>query len=347
MPTTEDILRALSNVIDPELGQDLVSSGMIHDASVENGVAKFTLRLTTPACPIRDHLEQMAREAVARLPGIRDVHVKVEATVPTSHSLPGQRNLPGVRQVIAVASGKGGVGKSTVAVNLALALAEYGARVGILDADFYGPNVPQMLGSSGSPAILNERIVPVEAHGLQVMSFAYLVGQGKPLIWRGPLLMSAIQQMLFDVDWQDLDYLVVDLPPGTGDVPLSLVQLVKLAGVLVVTTPQSVAVSDVQRCIEMFRAVSTPILGVIENMSFLVCPDCGHRLEIFGHSGGQWLADLYEVPLLGQIPLIPTICEDSDLGQLVSVTDSTAGQAFNELAGKVAALVSVRQMQKA
>ena len=346
MLTSEDVLRALSRVIDPELGQDLVSLGMIHDARVENDVAKFSLRLTTPACPIHDHMERMARQAVANLPGIRDVQVKVEANVPASYSLPGQRSLPGVRQVIAVASGKGGVGKSTIAVNLALALAECGAQVGILDAGFYGPNVPQMLGSAGRPGIHNDRIVPLEAYGLQVMSFAYLVDPGQPIIWRGPLLMSAIQQMLFDVDWQDLDYLVVDLPPGTGDVPLSLVQLVRLAGVVVVTTPQSVAVSDVQRCIEMFRVAGTPVLGVVENMSFLVCPDCGHRLDIFGQGGGKWLADLYDVPFLGQIPLIPTICEGSDLGQPVSLADSTARQAFRVLAGKVAAQVSILQMQK-
>ena len=346
MLTSEDVLRALSRVIDPELGQDLVSLGMIHDARVENDVAKFTLRLTTPACPIRDHMERMAHQAVANLPGIRDVQVKVEANVPASYSLPGQRSLPGVRQVIAVASGKGGVGKSTIAVNLALALAESGAQVGILDADFYGPNVPQMLGSAGRPSIHNDRIVPLEAYGLQIMSIAYLVDPGQPIIWRGPLLMSAIQQMLFDVDWQDLDYLVVDLPPGTGDVPLSLVQLVRLAGVVVVTTPQSVAVSDVQRCIEMFRVAGTPVLGVVENMSFLVCPDCGHRLDIFGQGGGKWLADLYDVPFLGQIPLIPTICEGSDLGQPVSLADSTAKEAFRVLAGKVAAQVSILQLQK-
>ena len=269
--------------------------------------------------------------------------MKVEAEVPRGFGLPGRRDIPCVRQVIAVASGKGGVGKSTVAVRLALALAEAGAKVGLLDADFFGPNVPQMLGSEDRPMLRNNRLVPVEARGLQVMSFAYLVEPGKPLIWRGPLLMSAMQQMLFDVDWGELDYLIVDLPPGTGDVPLSLVQLIALAGVVVVTTPQNVAVADVLRCIEFFQVTGAPVLGVVENMSYLQCPDCGRRLEVFGRGGGQWLAEQFDVPLLGQIPLDPAICEGGDLGEPASGSDSPVAQAFRELAGMVAAQVSIRQ----
>ncbi|HJW84110.1 MAG TPA: Mrp/NBP35 family ATP-binding protein, partial [Anaerolineae bacterium] len=314
-PAPEDVLNALRRVMDPELGRDLVSLGMVRDVQVEDGVARFALRLTTPACPIRDQLVAMAHRAVAALPGIRDVRVTVEADVPRGFGLPGQRDLPGVRQIIAVASGKGGVGKSTVAVHLALTLAEAGARVGLLDADFYGPNVPQMLGSVGQPAVRNNRLAPIETRGLQVMSFAYLIESGRPVIWRGPLLISAIQQMLFDVDWAELDYLIVDLPPGTGDVPLSLVQLVALAGVVVVTTPQNVAVADVVRCIEFFQVTGAPVLGVVENMSYLQCPDCGWRLDVFGRGGGQWLAEQFDIPLLGQIPLDPAICEGGDLGQ--------------------------------
>ena len=268
--SSEDILRALRTVVDPELGRDLVSLRMIHDVQVEGGVVQFTLRLTTPACPIRNQLEHMAREAVAALPGVREVRMKIDARVPVGYGRPQQQRLPGVRQIVAVASGKGGVGKSTVAVNLALALSEAGARVGLLDADFYGPNVPQMLGSAGRPILGNNGLVPVEARGLRVMSFAYLLEPGRPVIWRGPLLMAAMQQMLFDVEWGELDYLVVDLPPGTGDVPLSLVQLVTLVGVVVVTTPQNVAVADVVRCIEMFQATGAPVLGVVENMSYLL-----------------------------------------------------------------------------
>jgi ATP-binding protein involved in chromosome partitioning len=347
MLTSKDVLYALSGVIDPEIGRDLVSLGMIHDARVENDVASFTLCLTTPACPIRDRLELMARQAVAALPGIREVRVRVEAQVPIGRSLPGQRPVQGVRQVIAVASGKGGVGKSTVAVNLALALAEAGAKVGLLDADFYGPNVPQMLGGQAYPEVREGRLQPVETSGIQVMSFAYLVEPGKPLIWRGPLLMGAIQQMLFDVDWDGLDYLVVDLPPGTGDVPLSLVQLVPLAGVVVVTTPQSVAVADVVRCMEMFQVTGTPLLGVVENMSYLLCPDCGRRLEVFGRGGGQWLAEQFGVPLLGQIPLDPQICTSGDLGQPIRSSNHSIEQAFREVAGKVAAQVSIWQLQQA
>jgi len=325
--TSEDILRALRKVVDPELGRDLVSLGMIQNVQVEDGIAQFTLRLTTPACPIRNQLEYMAREAVAALPGVREVRMKVDAQVPVGYGLPQQQRLPGVRQIIAVASGKGGVGKSTVAVNLALALAEAGARVGLLDADFYGPNVPQMLGSTGRPVLGNNGLLPIKARGLQVMSFAYLLEPGRPVIWRGPLLMSAMQQMLFDVEWGELDYLVVDLPPGTGDVPLSLVQLVTLAGVVVVTTPQNVAVADVVRCIEMFQATGAPVLGVVENMSYLLCPDCGRRLEVFGHGGGQWLAEQFNVPLLGQIPLDPAICAGGDLGQPASGADTPIGRA--------------------
>lgn len=341
--TTEDVLYALRSVIDPELGRDLVSLNMIRDVQVDNGVARFTLRLTTPACPIRDQLAGMAHQVVAALPGVREVRMKIDAEVPRGYGLPGQRRLPGVRQVIAVASGKGGVGKSTVAVNLALALAEADARFGLLDADFYGPNVPQMLGSEGRPALRNNLLVPIEARGLQVMSFAYLLEPGKPVIWRGPLLMAALQQMLFDVDWGQLDYLIVDLPPGTGDVPLSLVQLIPLAGVVVVTTPQNVAVADVVRCVEMFQATGTPLLGVIENMSYALCPDCGRHLEIFGHGGGQWLAEQFDVPLLGQIPLDPSICEGGDLGQPAAGSNSPLAQAFREFAGKIAAQVSIRQ----
>lgn len=343
-PTTrEAVLQALGRVIDPELGRDLVSLGMISDVQVDNGKIEFNLHLTTPACPLREQLYQMAHQAVATLPGVQDVHINMDARLPAGTGLPTQSDLPGVRNVIAVASGKGGVGKSTVAVNLALGLADSGAQVGLLDADFYGPNVPQMLGSLSNPEVLGDHILPVSAHGLQVMSFDYLVQPGKPLIWRGPLLMGAIQQMLFEVAWQGLEYLVVDLPPGTGDVPLSLVQLVNLAGVVIVTTPQKVALADVVRCVEMFQMTGAPLLGVVENMSYLLCPDCGKRMEVFGKGGGEWLARQFNLPLLGQIPFDPDIREGGDLGQPVRKTESSVWQAFRQLAGKVAGQVSVQQ----
>lgn len=338
------MLRALGRVIDPELGRDLVSLGMIHDVQVENGRVKFTLRLTTPACPLREQLKAMAHEAVAALPSVREVIVKVDAQVPPGSGLPGQRLIPGVRQVIAVASGKGGVGKSTVAVNLALALARTGARVGLLDADFYGPNVPQMLGSQGGPILRGDRLIPMRARGLQVMSFDYLVAPDKPVIWRGPLLMSAIQQMLFDVEWDALDYLIVDLPSGTGDVPLSLVQLVPLAGVVVVTTPQSVAVSDVVRSIEMFQATGAPVLGIVENKSYLQCQYCGKRIEVFGRGGGLLLAKQYDLPLLAQIPLDPGVCQGADEGKSTGDAEGPIATAFHQLAEKVAAQVSIQQL---
>lgn len=342
--SSKDVLNSLRSVIDPELGRDLVSLGMIQDVHVDGGLVQFTLRLTTPACPLREQLKGMAHQAVAALPGVREVHVKLDAQVPHTSGLPGQKPIPGVRQIIAVASGKGGVGKSTVAVNLALALSSAGARVGLLDADFYGPNVPQMLGSQGRAFGQRTGLVPVSARGLQVMSFAYLVEPGKPVIWRGPLLMGAIQQLLFDTQWEDLDYLVVDLPPGTGDVPLSLAQLVPLAGVVIVTTPQSVAVSDVMRSIEMFQALGTPVLGVVENMSFLECPDCGKRVEIFGRGGGQFLADQYDLPLLAQIPLDPGVCQGADEGKPAGDAIGPVATAFRQLAEKVAAQVSIQQL---
>ena len=342
--SSTEVLNALHSVIDPELGQDLVSLGMIQDVQVHGGRVQFTLRLTTPACPLREQLKYMAHQAVAALPGVSEVQVKLDAQVPHASELPGQRRIPGVRQVIAVASGKGGVGKSTVAVNLALALSVAGARVGLLDADFYGPNVPQMLGSWGRAFGRENGLIPVQARGLQVMSFAYLVEPGKPVIWRGPLLMGAVQQLLFDTQWDNLDYLVVDLPPGTGDVPLSLVQLVPLAGVVIVTTPQSVAVSDVVRCIEMFQATGTPVLGVVENMSYLQCPDCGKRIEIFGQGGGQFLADQYDLPLLAQIPLDPGVCQGADEGKSVGDAEGPIATAFRQLAEKVAARVSIQQL---
>jgi ATP-binding protein involved in chromosome partitioning len=286
----------------------------------------------------------MAHQAVAALPGVSDVQVKLDAQVPHASGLPGQRRIPGVRQVIAVASGKGGVGKSTVAVNLALALSGAGARVGLLDADFYGPNVPQILGSRGQAFRQDDGLIPVQARGLQVMSFAYLVEPGKPVIWRGPLLMGAIQQLLFDTQWDNLDYLVVDLPPGTGDVPLLLVQLVSVAGVVIVTTPQSVAVSDVLRCIEMFRATGAPVLGIVENMSYLQCPDCGKRIEIFGRGGGQFLADQFGLPLLAQIPFDPGVCQGADEGRFVGDAEGPVAMVFRQLAEKVAARVSIQQL---
>lgn len=338
------VLEALSKVIDPELGRDLVTLGMIKDLDIEGGLVTFTLTLTTPACPLREELLSMAKKAVISLPSVDDVKVKLDARVPSGNRLPGKQSIPGVQQVIAVASGKGGVGKSTVAVNLALALKETGAKVGLLDGDLYGPNVPQLLGSEGTPYAVDKRIIPIETHGIQVMSFAYLIDPGKPVIWRGPLLMEAIKQLLFDTQWNELDYLIVDLPPGTGDVPLSLVQLVYPVSVVIVTTPQSVALSDVVRSIEMFRATGTPILGVVENMSYLECPDCGHLISIFGQGGGEWLAQQYGIPLLARIPLDAEICKGGDAGQSALSVSENAGRSFAELAEKTAAQVSMIQL---
>lgn len=339
--TADQVYQALSQVYDPELRRDLVSLGMVQDVQVDGGAVAFTLRLTTPACPLRDRLEAEARQAVAAIPGVTDVVIEVETSVPTGFGMPQQQRIPGVRQIIVVGSGKGGVGKTTVSVNLALALAGSGAQVGLLDADFYGPNVPQMLGAGGAPQLRNKKLTPIEAHGLRVMSFAYLMEPGKSLIWRGPLLMAAVQQMLFEVDWGELDYLVIDLPPGTGDVQLSLAQLVPLAGALMVTTPQGVAVSDVVRAVQMFETLGVPLLGFVENMSYLECPGCGRRLRLFRSGGAAWLSEQFGAPVLGEFPLDPAICESGDTGQPVALSDSQYARLFTELARQAAARVSV------
>ena len=303
--TEADVLRALSTVQEPELGRDLVSLNMIENVRVDNGRVSFSVILTTPACPLRAHIERECRAAVQRLPGVGEVSVKLESRVPSGRGRFGKEAIPGVRNVLAVASGKGGVGKTTIAVNLAIALAEAGARVGILDADVTGPNVPLMLGVNGEPRARGDKIEPLQAHGLKVMSIAFFVPDDQPVLWRGPMIAGAIQQFLRDVAWDDLDYLVVDLPPGTGDASLSLAQLIPLSGVLIVSTPQDVALLDAGKSLAMFQKLESPILGFVENMSYFVCPHCGERTEVFGFGGAERAAVALGVPFLGRIPLDP------------------------------------------
>ena len=348
MPTKEQVLKALSTCIEPELHKDIVSLGMIQNLIVEGGRVSFDYVLTTPACPLKGMMELEAKEAVKKVPGVTDVQVKMTANVKKDLRL--ERIMPsGVRNIIAVGSGKGGVGKSTVACNLAVALALDGAKVGLLDADVYGPNQPQMMGVSDfEPAAgPDNKIDPAEGYGVKVMSMGFLMEPDAPVIWRGPMLHGAITQFLKDVRWGELDYLVVDLPPGTGDVQLSLAQSVPLMGSVIVTTPQSIALSDVRKAVAMFQKLNVPILGVVENMSEFVCPHCKKKSEVFSHGGAESLSKKYGVPVLGRIPLDPTVCETGETGNPVCAShpDSAPAKALREAARQVAAAVSVRSAQ--
>src|SRR5262245_21979245 len=338
------VLDALRSVQDPDLHQDIVALGFVKNLRICDSHVAFSIELTTPACPVKDLMKSQAERAVSALPGVTQVSVDMTARVTASRPVLGDKGLiPGVKNVIAVSSGKGGVGKSTVAVNLACALQRTGARVGILDADVYGPNVPLMLGVSGQPTVVDKRIVPFERHGLQVMSMALLVAEDQPVIWRGPMLHSAVRQFLFDVAWNDLDYLVVDLPPGTGDAQLSLSQQAHLIGAVIVTTPQDVSVLDVKKAIRMFQTVNVPILGVVENMSWFTPPGHTERYYLFGQGGGEKIQREFGVPMLGQVPLEMAVREGGDSGRPITIAapDSASAKALTEIAGKVAQQVSI------
>src|ERR1700722_17146452 len=285
------VLDALRVVRDPDLQKDIVSLGFVKDLKVDGGHVAFTIELTTLACPVKDQMRDQARAAVQQLPGVTAGDVQMIARVRGAVGADGTRQLgPGVKNVIAVGAGKGGVGKTTVAVNLAIALAKSGSRVGIIDADIYGPNVPIMLGMKTQLTTDGQKIVPAEKYGLQVISMGFLTSDDAPIIWRGPMLHGALQQFFREVRWKELDYLVVDLPPGTGDIALSLSQTVPVAGAIVVTTPQQVSLADSRRAIAMYRKLNIPTLGIIENMSYYVCPSCSHQAEIFGSGGGEGMA---------------------------------------------------------
>jgi ATP-binding protein involved in chromosome partitioning len=347
MITEQNVLEALGRVQEPELHRDLVTLKMIKDIKIQGDTVNFTVVLTTPACPLRGQIESESKAAVAAI-GAKQINIKWDANVPSDSRISGKLNIP-VRSTIAVASGKGGVGKSTVSVNLAVALAQAGAKVGLMDADVYGPNIPIMMGVSGQPQARGEKIIPLEAHGVKIMSMGFLVPPDQAVIWRGPMLHSAIRQFLSDVDWGELDYLVIDLPPGTGDVQLTLIQSVPLTGGVIVATPQDVALADVVRGVTMFRKLEVPVFGVVENMSYFLCPHCGERTDIFAHGGAQKMAQKYEVPFLGEIPLDAAIRIGGDTGMPVTVSqpDSPLAQAFRKFAEKVAAAVSVMNVQAA
>ncbi|MEN6408811.1 MAG: Mrp/NBP35 family ATP-binding protein [Anaerolineaceae bacterium] len=344
--TREAVLAALSKVQEPELHQDLVSLNMIQDLKIDGDQVSFSIMLTTPACPLRTRIENEARAAVTAVPGVKQVSVKLTSNVPADGRSRGLLNLP-VRNAVAVASGKGGVGKSTVSVNLAVALAQSGAKVGLLDADIYGPNVPTMMGVDNLPPQKNGKISPAETYGVKMMSIGFLVKPGQPLIWRGPMLHSAIRQFLSDVDWGELDYLIIDLPPGTGDAQLSLAQSIELSGVVMVTLPQLVSLEDASRSLAMFREMNVPLLGVVENMSYLITPD-GSRMEVFGKGGGEELAKMGNIPVIGKIPMDTLVPAGGDQGKpvVVSAPDSPAGKVLRQIAETVAASLSVAAMNK-
>ena len=348
MPKADDVLRVLSEVKDPELGRDVVSLHMIEGVKVDGDRVEFTLNLTTPACPLRDRLEESAKEAVARIPGVKHVEMKTSSRVFATRDFADADVLKGVKNVIAVASGKGGVGKSTVAVNLAVALAASGAKVGILDADVYGPNIPLMMGVTDPPSVRDDKVVPPKAHGVKVASLGFFYNEATPVIWRGPLVAGAVRQLLTQVEWGELDYLICDLPPGTGDSSLTLAQTVPLGGIVIVTTPQEAALNIAAKALAMFKRLDAPILGVVENMSYFVCPHCGEKTMIFSNGGGRKIAAERGVDFLGEIPLAVAIREQSDRGVPITAASPESPEAtvYKELAFKVAGMLSIAAWAK-
>jgi ATP-binding protein involved in chromosome partitioning len=339
--TRESVLSALSKVQEPELHQDLVTLNMIRELDITDGVVSFTIMLTTPACPLKVQIEREARQAVLSVEGVKSANIKFDSDVPNDGRMRGLVKTP-IRNAIAVGSGKGGVGKSTVAVNIAVALAQSGARVGLMDADIYGPNVPTMLGVERIPPPQGQRLIPAQAYGIKMISMGLLVKPGQPLIWRGPMLNSAIRQFLSDVEWGELDYLIVDLPPGTGDASLSLAQSLPLSGAVIVTLPQLVSLEDANRGLNMFRTLEVPILGIIENMSYLDLPD-GTRMDIFGSGGGERLAQDAQANFLGKVPIDQNVRIGGDSGKpiVVSHPDSPVATALRDITQQIAAQVSV------
>ena len=345
--TQAQVLDVLKTVMDPDLHRNIVELGFVKNLAIDGAKVRFDVDLTTPACPVKDQLKAECEQKVAALPGVKQVEVQMTATT-TGRNFTGKASLPGVRNVIAVASGKGGVGKSTTAVNLALALAERGAKVGILDADVYGPSIPMMLGVQKRPQMTpDKKILPVMAHGLASMSMGYLSDDNTPVIWRGPMVSGLIQQFLNVVDWGELDYLLIDLPPGTGDIQLTLCQQAPLAGAVIVTTPQDVSLLDARKGLKMFEQVNVPVLGLVENMSFFVCGHCGGKTEIFRHGGGQGESVRLAVPVLGEVPLDPEVVLGGDAGQPIVLRNpkSAVSDAYRKIAGSMAAQLSIANAQ--
>jgi len=341
----DDVLNKLTTVIDPDLKKDIVSMGMIKDLELKSGNLKFTLELTTPACPFNDEIEQDVRNAIKELDEIKNFDMNVTAKVMEGRDLAADEAMSTVKNIIAVASGKGGVGKSTVSLNLALALSKTGAKVGLLDADIYGPSIPLMLGMTNTPMqVEDNKLQPPESNGIKVVSFGFFAEQEhQAAIYRGPVISGIVKQFLIDTNWSDLDYLIVDLPPGTGDIPLTLAQTIPITGILVVTTPQQVASSVAVKAIGMFDKLNVPMLGVVENMSYFECSKCNEKHHIFGNGGAERISEKHNIPFLGAIPLNSGIMEGSDLGKPIMLTqpDSPSAEAFTITAKNIAAQCSI------
>jgi ATP-binding protein involved in chromosome partitioning len=344
--TPEAILDALRAVLDPDLNRDIVSLGFVKNLSICSGAVSFDVELTTPACPVKERLKQECEEKVRRLPGVKQVTVKMTSQVRASATPQGEL-LPQVKQMVAVASGKGGVGKSTTAANIALALRQAGASVGLLDADVYGPSIPMMFGIRKYPAVRPDRkIDPVEAHGIHLMSMGFLSDENTPVIWRGPMVHKLLQQFLSGVHWPALDYLVVDMPPGTGDAQLTLTQLAPLSGAIIVTTPQEVSLIDARKGLKMFQQVKVPVLGIVENMSYFECGHCHEKTHVFRSGGGKRTAEALGVPLLVEVPIDPEVALGGDEGTPIVARNpnSPAARAYRQAAERAAAQLSIRAL---
>ncbi len=337
-----EVLEALKTVQDPDLHKDLVTLGLIKETKITGSKVSVTVELTTPACPLKGKIKLDVENALRTVVGVKEVDVQMTANVRPAFAAD-KKGIKGIKNVISIASGKGGVGKSTVSVNLAVALAKSGASVGLMDADIYGPNIPLMMGLSGKPLAEGNRIIPPQNYGVKIMSMGFLIAEDQAVIWRGPMLHGAIQQFLSDVNWGELDYLLVDLPPGTGDVQLSLSQAVPMTGSVMVTTPQAVSLQDVRKGIAMFQKVRVPILGLIENMSYFNCAHCGGRTEIFSHGGGRRAAESLGIKFLGEVPIDTKVREGGDTGKPIVITDpaAEAAMSFSRIAEYLAAEVSI------
>ena len=349
MPITENqVLDACRKVMDPDLHRDIVTLGFVKNVQIEGGTVSLTVELTTPACPVKEQLKAQVEENILAIEGASVVEVEMTAQV-RQRQMQQDDLVPNVKHVIAIASGKGGVGKSTVTVNLAVALAQAGAKVGLMDADVYGPSIPLMMGADGEkPHTMGNKIIPIMRYGVQMMSLGFLLEEGQAVLWRGPMVAGTVRQLLADVDWGDLDYLLVDLPPGTGDAPMSLAQLAPLTGVVIVSTPHNVAANIAGKAVQLFKRLNSPVIGVVENMGVWIDPETGEEKRMFHGMPGEDLATNLKVPYLGSIPFDPNVSASGDAGvpAIVKYPNTMQSIAFHDIAGKLAQQASIKAMTR-